>query len=259
MEIVVFLVVLIWVFGFLYVNDFSVPTRNKIPSDIKKILLIFPHADDEALTSGGLVSGLTRSGKEVYWVVLTKGEKGNPKEELDTSLKNLRVQEAKTAASIYNIKNIIQKDYPDGGVEGYRKKLEKDLRDTINTLNPDLVITYDQAGLYGHPDHIVTSQVVTELLNDIPHGNLWYASYPKRILDAVSLPEHMAKDKNYKSRRSYPTHKVWVGVTGVLNKIKAVYAYKSQRESYVSSMPVSFIPLWIYISFTPFEYYHERQ
>jgi LmbE family N-acetylglucosaminyl deacetylase len=252
------LITLVWISGFIYANDFRVPSIP--PSGIKKALVIFPHLDDEALTSGGFISNLSSSGVKVYWVVLTKGEKGTPDGKPDERLKAIRVKEANNAAHIYGVTSLEIEDYPDGGVSDCRDKLTTEVNKILKDIQPDLVITYDLAGLYGHPDHIVTSEVVTDVIKgDFPSIKLWYAAYPKRILTMVALPEHMAKDKSYKNRRVYPTQKVWVGLGGVVHKIKAVYAYASQKESYTKSFPVKWIPLWFYISLTPFEYYHEAK
>lgn len=255
-----FAVVVLWIFGFIYANDFSVSTQdtNDFSLKYKKVLVIFPHADDEALSSGGLISQLSRSGSELNWLILTEGEKGNETATVDEQLKTIRVNEAKQAAHIYGIKNLIQRDYPDNGVDEYKDKLTDDLKKTIGEIKPDLIITYDLTGLYGHPDHIIVSEVVTELVKqEHPETKLWYVSYPKKILDSIPLPEHMAKDKGFKNKRSYPSFKIWVGVPGVLNKIKAVYAYKSQRQSYMSSFPIKAIPFWFYVSLTPYEYFNE--
>lgn len=258
--IVLFIVLTLWVFGFVYANDFSVHTQNlsDIASKTKKVLIVFPHADDEALSSGGLISQLSRSGTELNWLILTKGEKGNETATLDEQLKAVRINEAEQTAQIYGIKNLIQKDYPDNGVDAYKDKLTDDLKKTISEIKPDLIITYDLAGLYGHPDHMVVSEVVTGLVKqEFPKTKLWYVSYPKKILNSIPLPEHMAKDKEFKNKRSFPSFKIWVGLSGVLNKIKAVYAYKSQRQSYMSSFPIKAIPLWFYVSLTPYEYFNE--
>ena len=59
-SVIILLIFLVWLGGFIYANDFTVPTK-RIPN-IKKALLIFPHADDEALNSGGLVFELTLYG-----------------------------------------------------------------------------------------------------------------------------------------------------------------------------------------------------
>lgn len=255
--ILILLGLLFWSFGFMRSNDLSIPAKN-FPSDIKRVLIIFPHADDEALAAGGSIAKLAPKGIDITWVLLTQGERGNEGAHLDENLKTVRKGEAEKVASILGINKLIQKDFPDNGVTEHKAALEKYIELLFINERPDLVITYDLAGMYGHPDHIVVSEVVTELIsNKYPETKLWYASYPRKILDSVSLPEHMAKDENYGNRRSYPTHKVWVGYKGVIKKIKAVHAYKSQKMSFIKMMPNKQVPLWFYISLTPFEYYHE--
>lgn len=249
--------ILFWVIGFIKSNDLSVPNKP-FPREIKRVLVIFPHADDEALTSGGSISNLAPKGVEVTWVILTQGERGNEGAHLDEKLKVIRKAEAEKVAKIFGIKTLIQKDFPDNGVVERREELEKCVVQLLSEINPDMVITYDLAGMYGHPDHIVVSEVVTKLIkNTYPSTKLWYASYPRKILDSVTLPEHMAKDENYDNRRAYPTHNVWVGANGVIKKIRAVHAYKSQKLSYQKMMPIKVLPLWFYISLTPYEYYYE--
>ena len=250
---------ILWIIGFIYANDFSVSLQNlqKISSQFINILIVFPHADDEALSTGGLIYQISRKNVTTTWLILTKGEKGNENATFDEQLKHVRVAESKKVASIYGIKNIIQKDYPDNGITEYKKKLKEDLKQTIGDLQPDLIITYDLAGLYGHPDHITTSELVTYLVrNEFKNTQLWYVSSPKKIIDATSLPEHMAKDSEYRNKRAYPNGKVWIGFQGIINKIRAVYAYKSQQESYTSALPIKAIPLWFYISLQPYEYFH---
>lgn len=247
----------LWIGSFIYANDFSVPTyADEKLSSLQKVLIIFPHADDEALTSGGLISRLAEEKAQIQWIVLTQGEKGNPEGKTDEKLKQIRSGEARKAADVYGVSNLVLREYPDGDVAAHRERLTEEVEEIIVSSNPDLIITYDRAGLYGHPDHVVTSEVVTEITKKFPSIHLWYASYPRRTLDSVSLPEEMALDINFKNKRVYPTIKIWVGLRGVINKIKAVYLYESQRNSYVSSFPIAFIPLWFYVSLTPFEYYH---
>lgn len=254
---IILVFILVWIAGFLYSNDFTVHSKS-IPKDVKKALVIFPHADDEALTAGGFLSQLAKSGAKVDWVILTKGEKGNENATYDEALKHVRIGEAKKAAEIYKIKEIIQKEYPDNGVEEYKEKLTDELRNIIDKRKPDLILTYDLAGLYGHPDHMIASEVITSLVKkEFSDTSLWYASYPKRLLEMVQLPEHMANNTNFKEKRSYPTRRVWVGLHGIANKINAAYSYKSQRQSYVRSLPIKQIPLWFYISLMPFEYFSE--
>jgi len=253
-------ILVVWSFGFLFTHDFSVQTKNinDISSKNPNVLIIFPHADDEALSSGGLISQLSRKKNKISWIILTKGERGNATATIDEKLKIIRINEARQAAQIYGINNLVQKDYPDNEVVAYKNKLNNDLKSMITENKPSLIITYDLAGLYGHPDHTVVSEVVTKLVkHDFPHTKLWYVSYPKKILDLIPLPEHMATDNKFKKNRSYPSCKVWVGLSGVLDKMRAIYTYKSQRQSFVNSFPIKIFPLWLYISLSSYEYYCE--
>lgn len=257
--LVIVIVILVWACGFIYANDFSVKTITGISQEIKKAAVIFPHADDEAFSSSGLMSVLTHHGIEVQWIILTKGERGTADGSMNEPLKSIRVQEARKAAEIYGVKKLIQKEYPDGGLAQIKDRLKSDLKETIDKFDPDLVITYDLSGLYGHPDHITASEVVTWIVKSDPNIQLWYISMPKRMLDSISLPEHMANDRDFKAKRTYPSHKIRIGVSGVINKIKVATVYKSQGGSSSQNMPVKFIPFWVYLTLAPFEYFHEVQ
>ncbi len=246
----------LWFLGFYKANDFSLPTR-KLDGKTKKVLVIFPHADDEVLTTGGLMRWLSRHGRSVSWIVLTRGERGNEGAGYDESLKKTRTHEAKCAARYYGA-NLIQMDFPDNDVAVHKDKLKKELERALAKLSPDLVITYDLSGLYGHPDHIVASQVVSALIKSKFHKtNLWYATFPRKVLKTLKLPEHMAKDPSFKKSRSYPDFKIGFGLRGVICKICSLYCYKSQLKTYKKGFPYKFLPLWVYVLFMPYEYFYD--
>src|SRR3954469_20072383 len=54
----VLIIPLLWMTGFLLVTDFSVPLRDA--RQFKNVLVIFPHADDEAITCGGSLHHITK-------------------------------------------------------------------------------------------------------------------------------------------------------------------------------------------------------
>lgn len=257
--IVLVLVVGLWLYGFNQANDLKIPTK-KIDSfkGIKKVLVIFPHPDDEANSLGGTITEFVNKDIEINWFILTKGEKGNDDAHLDENLKEIRSNEAQKVAKILGIKKLSLKDYPDNGVDQFKDELVNDIRQTIKEVNPDLVITYDESGGYGHPDHIIVSKFTTELINnEFDNIHLWYTSTPEKLYQKLSLPEQMAKGKDFKLNRKSPNFKIGVGLSGVINKVKAVYAYQSQFSSFVKSVPVKQIPMWFYISLTPYEYFYE--
>lgn len=255
----IFLFIGLWLYGFNEANDLNVPTKN-IDSfkDIKKVLIIFPHPDDEANSLGGTITQFANKDIEINWLILTKGEKGNDGAHFDENLKEIRTNEAQKVAKILGIKNLSLKDYPDNGVDQFKDELTNDISQTIKEVSPDLVVTYDESGGYGHPDHIVVSKVITELIkNEFKNVHLWYTSTPEKLFKKLSLPEQMANDKDFKLNRKFPNFKVWVGLSGVINKVKAVYAYQSQFSSFVKSVPIKQIPMWFYVSLTQYEYFYE--
>lgn len=257
--ILVILFVSLWLYGFNEANDLKVLTKDVNSfKNIKKVLIIFPHPDDEANSLGGTITTFAQNNIEVNWIILTKGEKGNDDARFDENLKEIRLSEAQKVAKLLGIKNLSLKDYPDNGVEEYKDDLVNDIRQAIKEVSPDLVITYDESGGYGHPDHVIVSKVTTELINnEFNNIHLWYTSTPEKLFEKLSLPEQMAKDKDFKLNRKSPNFKIWVGLSGVINKVKAVYVYKSQFKSFVKSVPIKQIPMWFYVSLTPYEYFYE--
>jgi len=254
--ILAIIIALVWVCGFIYTNDFSVTTSTKI-RNANRVLIIFPHADDEVMTTGGLMTTLSRLGSKLTWIIVTSGEKGTPRGTVNTDLINIRRLEAEKVAKVFGVQTLIQLKYPDGNLENTISKLKAELDVLIREIKPNIVITYDLSGLYGHPDHITLSMVVTKIVKDNPEIKLLYASFPSRILNTISLPKHMAKNTDYAQSRAYPSIKTWIGLNGILCKIKASYSYISQGGGSSRNMPIKWIPMWFYISLTLYEYFHE--
>ena len=252
--IIVLIIPLLWMTGFLVVTDFSVPLRDA--RQFHHVLVIFPHADDEAITCGGFLHHVSRGGSAVTLVILTKGERGTPNATLDVSLKDIRTREAQAVTAILGISKLIQEDFGDGALHDKKQELRQFLATLIEQEKPDLLITYDLAGLYGHTDHITCSEVITELkktrFQDIP---LWYVTLSKRMLARIKLPEHMAIDPHFQEKQVSPTHKLFIGVS-VFPKIKAWYTYKSQRASLTKGI-LKFLPIWFFLSMVLFEYFAE--
>ncbi len=253
--LIIFLIIpLLWMTGFLVVTDFSVPSRDA--RQFHHVLVIFPHADDEAITCGGSLHYFSTGGSAVTLVLLTKGEKGTPYATLNISLKDIRTREAHAVAAILGISRFIQEDFGDGELHDKKQELRMFIDTLIEQEKPDLLITYDLAGLYGHEDHITCSEIITELkktrFHEIP---LWYVTFSKRVLARVKPPEYMATNPHVQEKRAFPTHKLFIGVS-VFPKIKSWYTYKSQRASLKEGIR-KFLPIWFFLSMVLFEYFAE--
>jgi LmbE family N-acetylglucosaminyl deacetylase len=245
----------LWLGALIYTNDFFVPTK-KIDK-FRHLLVVYPHPDDEALTAGGLMQRFNHLGKKVTLLIMTKGEKGTPNGQLDPQLKKIRSAEATVAANLLGVTELIHLDLGDGELSKKKSQLKSEVIKIVDERDIDLVITYDLTGLYGHPDHIALAEVITDLTEQKKYfWTLWYTSLPKKLLALVTLPEHMAQNKDFAAKRVFPTHKTLVGL-GLINVIRTIYAYKSQFQSFRSSFPFRFIPLWFFLSLGVYEYFYE--
>lgn len=252
--IILLIISLLWMAGFIVVTDFSVPLKNA--KQFHRVLVIFPHADDEAITCGGSLHHFSSRGSAVTLVLLTKGERGTRNSSLQASLKDIRTREARAVATILGISRLIQEDFGDGQLHDKKQELRMFITTLIEHEKPDLLITYDLAGLYGHTDHIICSEMITELkktrFQEVP---LWYVTFSKRVLARVRPPEHMAIGTHFQEKRALPTHKLFIGAS-LFPKIKSWYTYKSQRASLREGIR-NFLPIWFFLSMVLFEYFAE--
>ncbi|HLX57857.1 MAG TPA: PIG-L family deacetylase [Ktedonobacteraceae bacterium] len=254
--IILLIISLLWVIGFLLVTDFSVPLRDA--RQFHRVLVIFPHADDEAITCGGSLHHFSAGESAVTLVILTRGERG-PNATRNGNLKDIRTREAQAVTTILGISRLIQEDFGDSELHNKKQELTDFIAALIEEEQPDLLITYDLSGLYGHADHITCSEIITGLkktrFQEIP---LWYVTFPKRVLAGVKSPEYMTTDPYFEEKQAFPTHKLFIGGS-VFPKIKAWYTYKSQRASLTKGIS-KFIPiwsLWFFLSMVLFEFYAE--
>ncbi len=165
-------------------------------------------------------------------------------------------EKPEAVTAILGISRLIQEDFGDGELQDKKQELRMFIATLIEEEKPDLLITYDLAGFYGHTDHITCSEIITELkktrFQEVP---LWYVTFPKRVLARVRLPEHMATIPHVQAKRASPTHKIFIGVS-VFPKIKSWYTYKSQRASLTQGIRKLF-PIWFFLSMVLFEYFAE--
>jgi LmbE family N-acetylglucosaminyl deacetylase len=142
-----------------------------------RILALFAHPDDE-LMSGGTLARYAASGAHVALVCATRGEIGQISEpHLATreTIAEVRSDELRAAAAALGIADVRFLGFRDSGMAGtpenddprslHRAEPDEAVRRVvalIREVRPDLVITHDPTGGYGHPDHIALCRFVTE-------------------------------------------------------------------------------------------------
>ena len=134
-----------------------------------KLMAILAHPDDESLGIGGTLAKYSAEGVATYLVCATRGERGwNGPEEQDPGLEALgriREKELANAAKHLGIKETIFLNYIDGDVDQIKpQKAISDITAAIRRIRPQVVVTFDLNGIYGHPDHIAVTQFTSAAL-----------------------------------------------------------------------------------------------
>lgn len=150
------------------------------------LLAVFAHPDDESLACGGLLAKCADSGVRVSLLCLTRGEHGPGQG--DEPLGDTRARELAEAGRVLGIRDVVLLDHEDGMIPWIEPALiEADILDAIRRFHPDVVLTFDEDGLYWHPDHIAvharTTEAVARLGADGPV--LLYVSMPAGAMRAL--------------------------------------------------------------------------
>ena len=134
------------------------------------MLAVLAHPDDETFGLGGTLALYAKRGVKVHLVCATRGEVGTVAPEFMegySSIAELRVDELLCAAERLGLEEVHFLDYRDSGMVGTednehpeslaqapQDKVVATLVGYIRQLRPEVVITFDPVGGYGHPDHI---------------------------------------------------------------------------------------------------------
>ncbi|MCA9907304.1 MAG: PIG-L family deacetylase [Anaerolineae bacterium] len=136
----------------------------------KTLLVIFAHPDDESHGPAGTLAKYAAEGVRVHYLCATRGESGMVDSRFLTngnSVAELRTAELNQAAATLGLASVNFLGYRDSGMPGSPDNTHPhslcaapldDVAATIaahiRRLRPDAIITHDQYGWYGHPDHI---------------------------------------------------------------------------------------------------------
>ncbi len=166
-----------------------------------RLLAAFAHPDDEGFGSGGTLAMLVDRGARVTLVCGTNGDVGeisDPALATPETLARVRQQELKDAMAVTGVADIRFLNYRDSGMAGTEDNEHPNslhqadpstvvavLADIIQETRPDIVITHDPSGGYGHPDHRAMCRHTTEAHqrsvamthNDSP--SLYYVCFPR--------------------------------------------------------------------------------
>jgi LmbE family N-acetylglucosaminyl deacetylase len=138
--------------------------------DKPTLLAIFAHPDDEAFGTGGSLARYAASGAQVALICATRGEVGeisDPSFATPETLGEVRESELRCAAETMGVRELLFLDYRDSGMAGTPENQDprafinapadvvvRSLVRAMRRIRPDVVVTFEPNGGYGHPDHI---------------------------------------------------------------------------------------------------------
>ncbi|HEY8740849.1 MAG TPA: PIG-L family deacetylase [Candidatus Dormibacteraeota bacterium] len=138
-------------------------------------MAVHAHPDDEGVQTGGVLALAAKAGIQTVLVTCTNGEMGDSPDGLkpeadghDTvATSELRLSELRVAVRELSIAHQELLGYRDSGMMGWpqnddpscfwRTPLDEAtarVAELMERYRPEVVVTYDEKGLYGHPDHI---------------------------------------------------------------------------------------------------------
>lgn len=188
----------------------------------KTLLLVFPHPDDEAYVAGGLLQLAQKLNIRTKLICLTRG--GFEKDRQEGELKR--------ACEILGVDELTIWDFDELRLREEKGKWLAKLKEEIASSGAKVVVTFDHSGITGHPDHIVVSAEVLDLIKKM-------RKKPMLIWRVPDMQEFKYfQDNNALVFAENATHVVDYGMGESLKKIKAIFAHKSKMKSLISRLQI---------------------
>jgi LmbE family N-acetylglucosaminyl deacetylase len=167
-------------------------------------LAVHAHPDDEASSSGGLYRLLADQGARTVLVTCTNGECGDApdgaKPDADhhdgDEVAAIRAVELNNAVKILGIDRLVRLGYRDSGMKGWPQNNDPEsfwatpvevaaakLAETLMEERPQVIMTYNEHGFYGHPDHIQAHRITLAALKMIDYEpTLYFNAIPDSVM-----------------------------------------------------------------------------
>jgi LmbE family N-acetylglucosaminyl deacetylase len=183
------------------------------PAQTRRLLIAYAHPDDESFGLGGLIAKYVAQGVEVYLICATDGDVGTVSPELlegYASVRELRLAELDKASAILGFRHVHKLGYKDSGMMGSEfnndpaslwsqwthdpDSVTRRVVEVLREVRPQVVITFNKYGGYGHPDHIAIQRATTlafERAGDADYvtgqppyqpQKLYYSNIPRRVI-----------------------------------------------------------------------------
>ena len=172
------------------------------------LMAVHAHPDDEALGTGGVLARYGDEGVRTVLVTCTNGELGDGRDGAkpgeaghdEAEVVKLRRQELEASCAVLGVTHLELLGYRDSGMDGWPQnsaagafwttpveQAAARLGALMEKYQPQVVITYDEHGLYGHPDHIQANRatMVAADKSEIP-AKVYYTAVPRSALPRLA-------------------------------------------------------------------------
>ena len=188
------------------------PDKSQVMAGLS-VLAAFAHPDDEGFGCGGTLAMLAARGARATLVCATNGDVGeisDPALATPETLAQVRQEELRRSMAVTGVADLRFLGYRDSGMPGTADnnhpnslnqaepgRVVGQLVHVIREVRPEVVITQDPTGVYGHPDHLAVYQHTTRafsLAGDATYQEqiapglqpwaprlLYYACFPRSI------------------------------------------------------------------------------
>ena len=255
----------------------------------RRLLISYAHPDDESFGLGGLIARYVAQGVEVYLICATNGDVGTVSPEMlngYNSVAELRLAELDAASELLKFAGVVKLGFKDSGMMGSetsqdptclwqapREQVARRVVEVIREIRPQVVITFNEYGGYGHPDHIAIQRATTDafkLAGDasyITNGQqpyqpqkLYYSSIAKRQLQmAIAImrmrgqnPRQVGKNKDIDIQAIVDHAEPLHALIDIRNYYDAWEAASACHKSQLGGGGMRF-PLWLRKTITPFQ------
>jgi LmbE family N-acetylglucosaminyl deacetylase len=150
------------------------PSLAPLPEDWQRALAVVAHPDDLEYGAASAVARWTSQGKQVQYLLVTRGEAGiDAMEPAEVGV--LREVEERQSAAVVGVDTVEFLGYPDGVVE-YGLPLRRDIARVIRRFQPDVLVTSNYhltwpGGALNMADHRWVGLAVLDAARDA--GNRW--------------------------------------------------------------------------------------
>ena len=198
-------------------------------TDVRRILVIVAHPDDAEFGCGGSVANWVAEGCEVFYCLMTSGNRGSDDPGMAPDrLAVIRQEEQRAAARVLGVKDVVFLGYPDGELEDTRDARREAVR-AIRRFRPDRVVTQNPfpslSPYSGHRDHRHAGRLALD------------AVYPY-ARDRLHFPEVAAEGLlPHKVRQVYvmghDEPDTFMDITGTMDtKLRALRCHASQFKDF---------------------------